>query len=225
MSCRNNFLNRMHCCPSSQECTKSVWWLRDRLFTPALAIPMTALLKSGCITQHWMPYLRGVLRDLGCMGGTLSSVWEELITCIRFFLPGWSFFFVAFGVASWLSVALVLSSDSSMAGVGATRVNPVCGVGCGGGCESEAISTTPPPTFLELLARIQAVGVEVATSTCACCFPTAVPYPCPTCCACISESFSAIFPNAATTVASTPATLLVRLTIMVCVCACEHVVH
>ena len=227
MSWRNNFLNRMHCCPSSQECTKSVWWLRDRLFTPALAIPMTELLKSGCITQHVMPYLRGVLRVLGCMGGTLSSVWEELITWIRFFLPGCFLFMVAGGVVSSLSVALVLSSDMPVGAMGATRVNPVCGDGCGGGggCESEVNSTTPPPTFLELLARIQAVGVEVATSTCACGFPTSFPRPCPTFFACISDIMSATRAKAATMVASTPATLSVRLPIMVCVRSSLQVMH
>lgn len=154
MSCRNNFLKRMHCCPSSQACTKSVFWLRERLFTPALAMPMTALLNPGCITQHWVPYLKGAERVLGCMAGTLSSVKDVQTNSLRFLLSGFFLCAVALGDVSVLSVALVFSSETG------GRVNLSFGDGKGhmrgmalvrlvGGC-TVGMPSRPSPVFCTL---------------------------------------------------------------------------
>ena len=154
MSCRNNFLKSMHCCPSSQAWTKSVFWLRDRLFTPALAIPMTALLKPGCITQHWVPYLKGAERDLGCMAGTLSSVKELQTNSLLLLLSGCFGRVVALGVVSVVSVALVFSSEAVGRvhlnfGDGRGRMRGIALVRLVGGCTAVTPSR-PSPVFCTL---------------------------------------------------------------------------
>ena len=74
MSCRKTRLKRMNCCPSLHAATMCVWWLRDRLFTPDFASPITSELYSGCNTQQWMPYLSGDCKTVNT--GLVSACWR-----------------------------------------------------------------------------------------------------------------------------------------------------